>query len=161
MSGDKALREQLVAVLTWGDAHADFDGAVKGIPPAARGKRPKGAAHSPWEVVEHMRIAQRDILDFIRDAKHVSPEFPAGYWPGAPEPPNEKAWPKSIDAFHADMRAMTELVENPSTNVLAPIPHGDGKTVLRQVLLLADHNAYHLGALVTLRRLLDAWQPAT
>jgi len=158
MTSDKALREQLVGMLTWGDAHADFDAAIKDLPAAARGKRPKGAAHSPWEVLEHMRIAQWDILEFTRNPKHVSPEFPAGYWPSVAAPPNEKAWEKSAEAFRAGLRAMAQLVEKESTDLLAPIPHGDGKTVLREALLLADHNAYHLGELVLLRRLLGAWQ---
>jgi hypothetical protein len=158
MAGDEALREQLAAMLKWGEAHADFDAAIKDMPAAARGKRPKGAAHSPWEVLEHMRIAQWDILEFSRNAKHVSPEWPAGYWPKDAAPPNDKAWEKSAAAFRADLRAMAELVEKPSTDLLAAIPHSDGKTLLREVLLLADHNAYHLGEFVLLRRLLDAWQ---
>ncbi len=105
-----------------------------------------------------MRIAQWDILEFTRNAHHVSPEFPGEYWPSAPAPPNEKAWDKSADAFRADLKAMCELVANESIDLLAPIPHGDGKTILREALLVADHNAYHLGALVLLRRLLGSWQ---
>ena len=160
MASDNPLREQLVAFLTWGDAHADFDAASGGVPSALQGKRPKGAEHSPWEVLEHMRIAQRDILDFIRDPKHVSPEFPKGYWPTSPAPPNDKAWNRSAEAFRADLKAMIELIEKSSADLLAPMPHGDGKTILREVLLLADHNAYHLGQLVIIRRLLDAWHPS-
>ncbi len=104
-----------------------------------------------------MRIAQWDILEFARNPKHKSPEFPKGYWPEAPTPPNEKAWQKSVNAFRADLKAMTELVANESTDLFAKIPHGDGQTVLREALLLADHNAYHLGQLVLVRRLLGAW----
>jgi uncharacterized damage-inducible protein DinB len=159
MASEKALREQLVEMLNWGDAHADFNTTVKDLPAEARGKRPKGGAHSPWELMEHMRIAQRDILDFIRDAKHKSPEFPAGYWPSGPAPANDQAWEKSAAAFRADLRALTDLVARESTDLLKPIPHGDGKTVLREVLLVADHTAYHLGQLVLTRRLLDAWHP--
>ena len=153
----KVLREQLLQLLKSSEAHADFESAVKDIPVNVRGKRPSGAAHSPWEVVEHMRIAQWDILEFTRNAKHVSPEFPAGYWPKTEAPPDEKAWNKSIEAFRSDLKALATLVEDESTDLLAPIPHGEGKTILREVLLLADHNAYHLAELVLLRRLLGAW----
>lgn len=157
MAGDKALREHLAAVLTGGDAHADFDAAVKDLSAEARGKRPEGAEHSPWEVLEHMRIAQWDILEFTRNPKHVSPEFPAGYWPGTAAPPNAKAWEKSVAEFRGDLKAMVELVKKESTDLLAPIPHADGKTVMREALLLADHNAYHLGQLVLLRKMLGTW----
>jgi DinB superfamily len=158
MRNDKSLREHVLYLLKGDGAHADFEGVVKDLPADLRGKRPKGAAHSPWEVLEHLRITQWDILEFTRNARHVSPEFPAGYWPGAEAPPNEKAWDKTVDAFRSDLRAMTELVGNESTDLFAPIPHGEGKTILREALLVADHNAYHLGELVLLRRLLGAWQ---
>jgi hypothetical protein len=157
MGSDKSLRQHLLKLLQGGEAHPDFEAAVKGLPAGLRGKRPPGAAHSPWEVLEHMRIAQWDILEFTRNPSHVSPEFPVGYWPNAPAPPNDKAWNKSADAFRADLKAMSELVANESNDLLAPIPHADGKTILREALLVADHNAYHLGALVLLRRLLGAW----
>jgi hypothetical protein len=158
MANDKSLREHLLELLKGGEAHQNFDGAVKNMPTNLQGKTPEGAEHSPWAVLEHLRIAQWDILEFIRNPKHVSPEFPRGYWPSSAAPSNEKAWGQSADAFRADLRALEELVTNKATDLLAPIPHGDGKTVLREVLLAADHNAYHLGQLVLLRRLLGAWQ---
>ena len=157
MKNDKALREHVLYLLTDGGAHLSFDAAIKDLPPALRGKRPPGAEHSPWELVEHMRIAQWDILEFTRSPKHKSPDFPKGYWPAAQAPSGEEAWKKSISAFRADLKAMTELVAKESTDLLAKIPHGDGQTVLREALLLADHNAYHLGQLVLVRRLLGAW----
>jgi len=158
-SGDeKVLREHLLYLLKGGGAHADFDAAVAGLPVAMRGKRPKGAEHSPWELLEHMRIAQWDILEFSRDPKHTSPEWPSGYWPKTAAAPNGSAWSKSVKAFQADCKAMCELVESPSTNLFAPIPHGKGQTILREALLIADHNAYHLGQLVLVRRLLGAWK---
>jgi len=157
MQSDKSLREHVLNLLKGEGAHANFEAAVKDLPAALRGKRPPGAEHSPWEVLEHMRIAQWDILEFTRNAKHVSPDFPSGYWPAAQAPPDEKAWDKSLDAFRSDLRAMTELISNASTDLFAPIPHGEGKTILREALLVADHNAYHLGELVLLRRLLGAW----
>jgi hypothetical protein len=158
MNKQKTLQEHLVELLKGGQAHVDFDGALKDWPANLQGKAPKGAAHSGWEVLEHMHIAQRDILEFTRNPKHVSPEFPAGYWPKTQAPPDKNAWKKSVDAFRADLQAMIEIVEDESTDLYAPIAHGEGQTVLREALLLADHNAYHLGELVLLRRLLGAWK---
>jgi len=157
MKNDKSLREHLIYLLKGGGAHLDFESAIKDLPAGLRGKRPSGASHSPWEVLEHMRIAQWDILEFTRNAKHVSPDFPKGYWPSTQAPPDEKTWDKTADAFRADLNAMIGLVENESTDLFEPIPHGDGQTVLREALLTADHNAYHLGELVVVRRLLGAW----
>ncbi len=158
MPKDKSLREHLVELLKGGHAHADFETAIKGLPTNLRGKAPKGAEHSLWQLLEHMRIAQWDILEFIRNSDHVSPKFPEGYWPKSKTPPNEGAWDKSAKAFRADHNALLKVVENDSTDLLAKIPHGDGQTVLREVLLAADHTAYHLGAFVLLRRLLRAWK---
>ncbi|MGB6973884.1 MAG: DinB family protein [Terracidiphilus sp.] len=159
MTKNEALLRQHVAnLLTSGHAHARFEVVVKDFPAALRGKRPKGAKHSAWEVVEHLRIAQRDILEFSRDAKHVSPKWPGGYWPATAAPPDEKAWEKSVRAFRRDRQAMCKRVEDETKDLLAKIPHGDGQTLLREALLLADHNAYHLGELVLLRRLLGAWR---
>jgi DinB superfamily len=154
---DKALREQLVKLLTDSEAHANFETAVKDMPAGLQGKRPQGAAHSPWEMLEHLRIAQWDILEFARNAKHKSPDFPEGYWPKSPEPPDAKAWEKSAGAFRADRKALCDLVTNESTDLFVGIPHGDGQTILRQALLAADHNAYHIGELILLRRILGAW----
>ncbi len=154
---DASLREQLVQLLTGGQAHATFDKAVKDLPLALCGKRPKGAEHSPWEVLEHLRIAQWDILDFSRNPNYQHLPWPEGYWPAAPAPPDAKAWDKSVRAFRRDLKAMCALVIDPDTDLYAKIPHGDGQTILREALLIADHNAYHLGELVLLRRLLSAW----
>ena len=151
------MREHVLNLLKGGHAHVSFDAAVKGIPANLRGKRPKGAEHSLWEILEHMRIAQWDILEFSRDAKHVSPEWPAGYWPKSAAPPTAGAWAKSVRAFRADLEAMSKLVANEHVDLFARIPHGDGQTILREALLIADHNAYHLGEMVLLRRLLGAW----
>lgn len=155
---DKALREHLIYLLNGGGAHSGFDAAIKGLPVAMRSKRPEGAEHSPWEIVEHMRIAQWDILEFSRDGKHVSPKWPDEYWPKKQAPPNNTAWSKTVKAFQADLKTMSQLVKRPSTNLYVPIPHGEGQTVLREALLIADHNAYHLGELVLVRRLLGAWK---
>ena len=158
MANDKALRQHLLKLLEGKGAHVDFETAMKKASVAVRGKRPKGAEHSAWEIVEHMRIAQWDILEFSRDAKHVSPEWPSGYWPETKAPPNAQAWNKTIRAFNADLEAMRKLVAAKSTDLHAPIPHGQGQTILREALLIADHNAYHLGELLLVRRLLGAWK---
>ncbi len=154
---DKSLRDHLRYLLTDGGAHLKFEEAVKDLPPELRGTRPEGIPHSPWELLEHMRIAQWDILEFSRNPKHVSPEFPSGYWPATQAPPTNSAWDESVKAFTADLQAMAKLVTDESTGLFARIPHGDGQTILREALLIADHNAYHLGQLVLARRLLGAW----
>jgi hypothetical protein len=157
MPNDTSLRKHVLALLGAGQAHAPFDAAVKNLPVALRGKRPKGAAHSPWEILEHMRIAQWDILEFSRDSKHVSPPWPAGYWPKTQAPPNAKAWSQSVRSFLADLDAMRKLVADESTGLFAAIPQGDGQTILREALLVASHNSYHIGEMVLVRRLLGAW----
>jgi DinB family protein len=154
---DSNLRQQLVRVLDWGDAHVDFGKAVGGWPESKRGIKPAGAPHTAWQLVEHMRIGQWDMLEFSRNAKHVSPQWPSGYWPETDGPPSGEAWERSIKAFRADNEAMKKLAASPRTKLFARIPHGTGQTILREVLLTADHNAYHLGQLVLLRRLLGAW----
>ena len=160
MNHDAALRKQLARLLESDEAHAGFEDAIADFPVELRGKRPKGLPHSPWELLEHMRIAQWDILEFSRDAKHESPKFPEGYWPASPEPPSEEAWEKSVKDFLADRKALARLVEDESADLLVRIPHGSGQTLLREALLTADHNAYHLGQLVMVRRLLGAWPAA-
>jgi hypothetical protein len=152
-----ALREHLLYLLRGGGAHLDFDKAVAGLPPDLRGVRPAGLPHSPWRLLEHLRIAQWDILQFWLNPRHVSPQFPEGYWPQGDSPPDSAAWDRSIEAFRADLRDMQGLVADPATDLFAPLPHGQGQTLLREALLVADHNAYHLGQLVVVRRLLGAW----
>jgi hypothetical protein len=152
-----ALRKQLIENLNSSNAHADFAQSIRDFPSEMRGKRPKGSPHSPWEVLEHMRLAQWDILEFSRDAKHESPKWPEGYWPPEPEPPDDKAWDRSVQQFCQDNDALCKLVEDESSDLFAKLPHGDGQTLLREALLTADHNAYHLGQLVLLRRTLGSW----
>lgn len=157
MPNDFPLRRQLVKLLTGSEAHVDFDAAIENLPAELRGKRPKGTDHSPWELLEHLRIAQWDILEYAIDPKHQSPEFPAGYWPKSPAPPSAAAWQKSVRGFRNDLKRLCDLVMDESTDLYARIPHGEGQTILRQALLTADHNAYHIGQLVLVRRLLGAW----
>jgi hypothetical protein len=152
-----AVRRHVIELLNGGQAHLTFDEAVADLPAGLRGARPPGLPHTPWRLVEHLRIAQWDILRFTVDPAHVSPVFPSGYWPEGDAPPNEGAWDRTVAAFRADLKAMTDLVADPATDLFAPLPHGQGQTPLREALLVADHNAYHLGQLVTVRRLLGAW----
>ena len=152
------MREHLLYLLRGGGAHINFETAIKGLRVEFRGKRPRGTAHSLWEILEHMRIAQWDILEFSRDAKHVSPQWPDGYWPETPVPPSDRAWAASVRAFRRDLEAMCSLVADESSDLLSRIPHGEGQTLLREALLVADHNAYHLGEFITVRRLLGAWK---
>ncbi len=155
---EKPLREHLLNLLSGRGAHIDWKDAFSGFPVKLRGVRPDGAPYSAWELLEHMRIAQWDILEFSRDAKHVSPDWPAGCWPGNPIPPSAKAWEKSLKLFERDLAAMKKLVANPKTDLFARIPHGTGQTILREALLVADHNAYHMGQVILVRRILGAWK---
>jgi hypothetical protein len=157
MNQDQALREHLLYLLRGGGAHLDFEAAIAGLPVALRGGKPAGVPHTPWRLLEHLRICQWDILEFSRNPKHVSPKFPDGYWPAGDAPPDAGAWDRSVAAFRADLQAMQDLVADPATDLFARIPHGDGQTILREALLVADHNAYHLGQLVVVRRALGAW----
>jgi hypothetical protein len=151
-SHDQALREHLVDLLKGGGAHIGFEDAVAKWPPDLTGVKVAKFPHTAWMLLEHMRMAQYDILEFSRNPKHVSPPWPEGYWPASEAPPDEKAWAASITAFKKDLRTMERLVAEPKVDLLPRIPWGDGQTVLREALLVADHNAYHLGQLLTLRK---------
>lgn len=158
MSDDKTLRDHLVSLLKGKSAHVDFEGTIRDLPEGLRGVRPEGLPHSPWELLEHLRLAQSDILEFSKSADHVSPKWPEGYWPETPEPPSPQAWDESVAAFRRDLKAMEDLVADSKSDLYTPFPWGKGQTLLREVLLVADHNAYHLGQLVLVRRLLGAWK---
>ena len=155
---DQHLRQNLVYLIAGGGAHAKFDDVLKSFPPSLRGKKPANFPHSAWMLLEHIRIAQWDILEFSRNAKHVSPKWPEGYWPGKDAPPSLAAWNASIKKCQRDLKAVEDLVKNPKTDLFAKIPWGEGQTILREALLIADHNAYHVAQLVDLRRLLGAWR---
>lgn len=154
---DRDLREHLIALLKGGGAHVHFMDAIDGFPEAHRGAFREGMRHTGWQLLEHVRIAQWDILEFSRNPKHKSPGFPEGYWPKTPVPPDDSAWDKCVQAFQHDLQEMIQLVKNPRTDLFAKIPRGDGQTILREALILADHNSYHLAQLVDLRRALGAW----
>jgi hypothetical protein len=152
------IRQHLLELLDGGHAHPDFKAAIAGLPAHLRGAKPPGLPHTPWRLLEHMRIAQWDILRFSIDPDHVSPEFPSGYWPEGDAPPDPGAWDRTVEAFRADLREMKDLVADPRTDLFTPIPHGRGQTILREALLVADHNSYHIGQLIAVRRMLGAWK---
>ncbi len=158
MKNDEALRKHLLELLDGAQAHAPFDKVVSGIPAKLRGEIPKGLPHSAWLLLQHMRLAQWDILEFSRNPKYKEMKWPDDYWPKNPAPPNESAWDKSVKSFHDDLAAMKKLVNDPNTDLLAKIPWGDGQTILREAMLVADHNSHHLGQLIDARRLLGAWK---
>jgi hypothetical protein len=155
---EQVLRDHLIELLAGGSAHAKFEDAVKRFPAKLRDKKLAKFPHTPWMLLEHLRMAQWDILEFSRNAKHVSPKWPEGYWPKTEGPPKATSWNKSEQAFRRDLKAMQKLVSNPKTDLFARIPWGDGQTILREALLLADHNAYHVAQLVDVRRMLGAWK---
>lgn len=155
---DASIREHVIASLNSGNAHVTFDDAIDGMPAKLAGVRPAGLPYSAWEQLEHIRIAQWDILNFSVNPKYAALEWPKAYWPESPEPPSEAAWEKSVQQVRADLEEIIALVRNPKTDLYAKIPWGDGQTILREALLVADHNAYHIGELVAVRRLLGAWK---
>ena len=152
------LREQLIKLLDWQDAHVNFDDAVEGIPAALQGVRPEGLPYSPWELLEHIRFTQEDILNFCRNPDYKTPKWPDEYWPRTTAPPTPDDWEQSVAAYRADRQALQNMTADPALDLYAEIPHGEGQTYLREVLLVADHNAYHLGELVAVRRLLGVWK---
>ena len=141
------------------NAHIEFDAAVKDFPVEARGVRPAGAPHSAWELLEHLRIAQHDILEFCRNPRHKSPKWPEGYWPKSEAPPDAKAWDASVKAFQRDARDVNELVRDGGQDLFRAFEHGDGQTLLREALLVASHNSYHLGQLVFLKKMVKSLYP--
>src|SRR5436309_4279169 len=155
---DHALRDHVRELLRGGHAHVTFEDAIADWPPGLRSAKPAGHPFTPWRLLEHIRISQWDIVEFTKSAKHVSPEWPAGYWPHSDAPPDAAAWDKSVAQVEQDLRAMQRLVRDPATDLFVRIPHGTGQTALREALVLADHNSYHVGQLVLLRRLLGAWK---
>jgi hypothetical protein len=158
MNTDQSLRKHLLELLDGGHAHATFDQVIRDFPAKYRGEIPQGLQHSAWMLLEHMRIAQWDIIDFSRNSKYKPLKWPSDYWPKSPSPSNAIEWEKSIQSFHDDLDAMKMLVSDPKTDLFAKLPWGEGQTVLREAMLVADHNAHHLGQLIDVRRLLGIWK---
>jgi hypothetical protein len=157
MDENRILRDHLLELLRGGSAHLDFDKAIKDLPADLRGVRPEGSPHSVWELVEHLRFTQWDILDFSRNPDYTTPDWPQDYWPKTPAPPDDTAWAETVAAFRRDLKTMQDLIADPKTDLYAKIPWGDGQTILREAMLVADHNGYHLGQIVIVRQMLGAW----
>jgi uncharacterized damage-inducible protein DinB len=153
-----AIRDHVAKLLDWEDARVGFDAAVADVPPHMRGTVPPGLPHSIWQLVEHIRLAQDDILDFSRNPAYKEMKWPDDYWPTSPSPPSEAAWKKSLARVRADRRALQTLAADRSIDLTARLPHGTGQTVLRELLLVADHTAYHVGQIVLIRQLLGIWK---
>ena len=158
MSSDTPLREQLVGLLAWEDAHVGFDTAIAGIPESLRAVQPAGLPYSPWQLLEHLRLTQKDILDFCVDPDYEERKWPDDYWPTSPGPSSSEGWDESISRFRQDRKALQELASDPKIELSARIPHGQGQTYLRELVLAADHVSYHTGELVVVRRLLGIWK---
>ncbi len=158
MNQDQVLRRHLSQLLDWPDAHADFDGVVSDIPYHLQGVRPEHLPYSLWQLLEHLRLAQQDILDFCRNPQYKQPKWPDDYWPEMPAPSSSGAWEQSVARVRADRQALMAMISDPELNLFAEIPHGERQTYLREILLVGDHNAYHLGEMVAVRRLLGIWK---
>lgn len=158
MINESLLRDQLSRLLAWEDAHVGFDNAVDGIPAELRETRPSNLPYSPWQLIEHLRITQHDILEFCRNPNYKELKWPDDYWPASDAPPSARAWDESIRMFRQDRKALQQLAADPAVDLTARIPHGDGQTYLRELILAADHAAYHLGELIVVRRLLGIWK---
>ncbi len=157
-SEDGALRKQLVEFLGGGQAHADLKSVLDDFPEELRGRKPQGSPYSAWQLLEHIRMALHDLLDFSTNPNYVTPRWPDDYWPAEDGPPSDEAWRASVKAVRKDMADFEKLIGEPKTNLYATIPWGDGQTILREVLLAGQHTSYHLGQLVLLRRELGAWK---
>lgn len=158
MTNDTVLRDHVARLLAWEDAHVSYDTAVADIPAELRGVRPAHLPYSAWELIEHLRLAQEDILDFCRNPEYRERTWPGDYWPASPAPSSDAAWDESIRRYGADRRALQEMAADPTLDLATKIPHGTGQTYLRELILVADHSSYHVGQLVMVRRLLGLWK---
>jgi hypothetical protein len=154
---DQVVREQLNHLLRGGNAHMTFDQAVADFPTQAINRQPPNIPYTPWHLIEHLRIAQWDILEFIRNPDHISPDWPVGYWPHPDQKAGWTQWENTIQLFQADLKALQDLVTEPNTDLYAPIPHAPTYTIFREIVLVADHNAYHIGELAILRGVMGLW----
>jgi hypothetical protein len=157
MDSDPVVREQLLALLRGGNAHMSFDQAIADFPVEQFNVKPANVLYTPWHILEHVRLAQWDILEFIRNPNHISPPWPAGYWPHPAEEADSERWEQTIHQFRADLAALCELVTDASTNLYRPIPHAPSYTIFREILVVADHNSYHIGEFAVLRQVMATW----
>lgn len=154
---NSAVRKQLIDLLIGGNAHQPLEAAIKDLPADLRGIKPEHLPYSIWQLVDHIRIAQWDILEFSRNPNHHSPPWPSGYWSREIAPINDQDWQQAVDQIRQNRDAFIELINDPDRDLYEPFPHGDGQNLLREALLIADHTAYHVGEIIMLRRLLNAW----
>ncbi len=154
---DKLVRQQLLALLRGGNAHMGLDQAVADFPPEAFNRRPPNTPYTPWQILEHIRITQWDILEFIRNPEHELPDWPEGYWPSPEINADQEQWGQTLASFRADLRALQEIVADPETDLYAPMPQGERYTILREILVVSDHNAYHIGEFAVLRQVMGTW----
>jgi len=158
MSESERWRAIVASSLDWEQARASFDSALKGLPAELRGQRPENFPHSPWELVDHIRRTQFDLLDFCTNPAYKDPKFPDDYWPASPEPPSADAWQACIDQYHRDCAALKDFAIHDPRDLTTKIPHGTGQTYLRTILVAVDHASYHIGQIIAVRRLLGAWK---
>lgn len=158
LANDKNLIDNLIDLIAKGNAHASLDNALEDMPFSLLGERPNNLPYSIWQLAEHIRIAQWDILEFSKNAKHVSPKWPDEYWPKEIKPQSESAWESCVDAIKAGRKEFINLIENAGDDLYKPFKHGDGQSLLKEALVLADHNSYHTGEIIIIRRLLNAWK---
>jgi hypothetical protein len=158
MNQDQIVRQQLLALLRGGNAHMDYETMIADFPMGQINEMPPNVPYSPWQLLEHLRITQWDILAFIQEPDHESPDWPRGYWPGPGSTADEQQWKATVEAFKSDLQALIAMVEDPETDLYSDIPHADGYTILREILLVADHNAYHIGEFAILRQVMDTWK---
>lgn len=157
-SNNNLLIKSLTHLLKKGNAHASLDDALQNISFDLLGEKPGNLPYSIWQLAEHIRIAQWDILEFCRNKKHISPKWPDGYWPSETKPVSEAAWEKCIEQINADRKSFVELLSDPEVDIYKPFDYGDGQTLLKEALVLADHNSYHTGEIIIVRRLLNDWK---
>lgn len=157
MRGDEIIRKELLALLRGSNAHMEFDELVDSFPEKFINEKAPNMPYSPWHLLEHMRIAQWDILEFIRNPEHISPDYPEGYRPHQKEMVDEKRWRKTVTDFRKDLQALKDMVADPETDFFGPIPHAQNYTIFREILTVADHNAYHMGEIAMLRQIINAW----
>ena len=153
---DRILRDQLLELINGASAHLDVATVLADFPEQYRVAKPKGAPHNAWQLVEHTRFTLRDLLDFCNNAHYLTPKWPEEYWPESETPPSSQAWDEAVNGLQADLHAFKELIDDPATNLYSTIPWGDGQTILREILLAADHTSYHLGQIVFLKKQLEA-----
>ncbi len=157
MDPDKVARQQLLNLLRGGNAHMSFGQAIADFPEDQINRNPPNVPYTPWQLLEHIRIAQWDILEFIRNPEHVSPSWPTGYWPARDAKAGKSEWQETIKSFEGDLQALQEIVKDPETDLYAPIPHASDYTIFREILVVSDHSAYHIGEFAILRQVMGTW----